>query len=105
VLLSIVEALGDLAGQICIVGGMVPTLLVELTSDGDEHVGTTELDIVFSRSLLDQERYAEIARRLRQLGLAPATNRGTGEQRHQTWELQELAITVDFLIEPGWPRR
>lgn len=69
-LLIIASKLGDLMEDIVVVGGLVPYLLVE--QEGlpapRRHVGTLDLDLGLSLAILDDERYREVADRLRAEG-------------------------------------
>jgi hypothetical protein len=105
-LLTVAVALGDmLASDLCIVGGLVPSLLVDTTrvaGDGNDepHPGTNDLDIGLALALLDDERYTELSRRLRAEGFAPDEN-DDGKKTVQRWRMGELNVTIDFLIPPA----
>lgn len=97
VCLYVATKLGDLADDMVLVGGLVPSILID--QDGkDRHVGTTDLDLGLALALLDEERYREVARRLRDAGFAPDTNE-EGQPTRQRWRIEEA--TVDFLIAPA----
>lgn len=100
--LHVATILGDLQDQIVVVGGLVPYLIVdqEREEGGERHVGTQDLDLGLSLGVLDQERYQQIAERLRARGFRPATNE-RGNPTRQTWSLPEQRVTIDFLIEPA----
>ncbi len=79
--LTVAVTLGAYLDQVCIVGGLVPSLLIDLQQDSavvedraDPHPGTNDLDIGLALALLDDKRYAEISQRLRQEGFRPDTN-------------------------------
>lgn len=97
--LYVATILGDLADEIVVVGGLVPYLIVDQERVQERHVGTRDLDLGLSLAVLNEERYREISKRLRDRGFRPATS-DTGNQRRQTWELRDEAITIDFLIGP-----
>jgi predicted nucleotidyltransferase len=104
VCLTVAVTLGAYLDDVCIVGGLVPPLLIDTTriddDDDDLHPGTNDLDIGLALALLDDERYAEISRRLRSEGFKPDTNEN-GNQTVQRWRLGELKVTVDFLMPPA----
>lgn len=102
--LTIATILGDLMNDICIVGGLVPSMLIDRGSEADEnsrapHCGTTDLDVGLSAVLMDDERYAEISRRLREAGFGNDETKA-GRPTRQRWRLGELKVTIDFLIAP-----
>lgn len=73
--LTVATFLGDLIeNDLVIVGGLVPTLLIDQSSlsDQDEkHVGTTDLDLGLTLAMLDEKRYAELSERLRRNNFIP----------------------------------
>nr|WP_246344605.1 nucleotidyl transferase AbiEii/AbiGii toxin family protein [Conexibacter arvalis] len=90
--------------EICIVGGLVPLLLVDQTAPGPDgpHIGTNDLDVGLAITLLDDARYAEIATQLRQERFEPDVN-ANGNPTSQRWRLQGRKVTIDFLIAPPEP--
>lgn len=104
VCLTVAVTLGAYLDDVCIVGGLVPPLLIDtVRADGggdDLHPGTNDLDIGLALALLDDERYAEISSRLRSEGFKPDINR-QGNPTVQRWRLGELKVTVDFLMPPA----
>ncbi len=103
VCLTVAVTLGAHLDDVCIVGGLVPPLLIDTTrTDGDDdlHPGTNDLDVGLALALLDDERYAEISHRLRGEGFKPDTNEN-GNQTVQRWRLGELKVAVDFLMPPA----
>lgn len=104
VCLTVAVTLGAYLEDVCIVGGLVPALLIDTTranEDDDElHPGTNDLDIGLALALLDDERYAEISRRLRSEGFEPDRNE-SGNPTVQRWRLGALKVTVDFLMPPA----
>ncbi len=102
--LTIAVTLGALMDQLCIVGGLVPSLLIdrELGPEprtGAMHSGTNDLDIGLAVALLDDQQYAEISTRLRQEGFEPDRNE-RGNPTPQRWRLGNLNVTIDFLLPP-----
>jgi len=101
--LTVAVTLGAHLEDVCIVGGLVPALLVDIRSDrdveDDPHPGTNDLDVGLALAVLDDQRYAEISARLRAEGFEPDTN-DDGNQTVQRWRLGDLKVTVDFLMPP-----
>lgn len=69
VCLTVAVTLGALMGELCIVGGLVPSLLIDQQigpdpDTDDMHPGTNDLDVGLAIGLLNDEQYAEISRRL-----------------------------------------
>lgn len=102
--LSVAVTLGAYLEDVCIIGGLVPPLLIDLqygSPDVDKpHPGTNDLDIGLALAVLDDERYAELAGRLRQEGFAPDRN-AQGNVTVQRWSMGRLKVTIDFLIPPA----
>lgn len=96
--------LGDLMGEIVIVGGLVPSLLIDQDSmpEGDDkHVGTMDLDIGLALAIFDGSRYRAITDRLRSAGFTHDVNE-MGNPTRQRWKVEEpRKVTVDFLIPPS----
>jgi hypothetical protein len=82
-----------------VVGGLVPYLIIDQKLVDEVHVGTRDLDLGLALAVLDEERYKQIADRLRGHGFTQATN-DDGNPTRQTWQLRDEAITIDFLIPP-----
>lgn len=98
--LSVAVTLGDYLDDVVVVGGLVPSLLAEgnflrVGQEIDRHVGTMDLDLGLSLSVLNQERYMVISERLRAEGFAPDVNE-EGNTTRQRW--QRDGLTIDFLI-------
>lgn len=104
--LTVAVTLGAYLDDVCIVGGLVPALLIDTARDADDvddderHPGTNDLDVGLALALLDDERYAEISARLRAEGFEPDTN-ASGNPTVQRWRLGDLKVTVDFLMAPA----
>lgn len=105
--LTVAVTLGAYLDDVCIVGGLVPALLIDGRrddSDGeDRHPGTNDLDIGLALALLDEERYAEIADRLRAEGFEADTNKAD-RPTLQRWRMGALKVTIDFLMAPPSPQ-
>jgi hypothetical protein len=100
--LYLATRLGDLLDEIVIVGGLVPSLLID-PGDGEPHVGTMDLDVGLGLSLLETGRYKEVAARLREAGFEPDKNE-RGAATAQRWSVEDRSrrrSTVDFLIAPS----
>jgi hypothetical protein len=99
--LSVAVALGSFIDNICVVGGLVPMLLIDQRDrdEGDLHIGTNDLDVGLSIKLLDDARYTELAAQLRQEEFEPDVN-ANGNRTLQRWRLRGKKVTIDFLIAP-----
>ena len=106
--LEVATRLGDLLGDLVIVGGLVPALLVDLAQEESpddtdplsRHVGTRDLDLGFAIGLVDEGRYTEISTRLVRCGFTPDRNED-GNLTPQRWRHETAGeLTVDFLISP-----
>jgi hypothetical protein len=107
--LEVAVRFGDILDAVVVVGGMVPPLLVDLTRTRDaykeqnpieRHIGTQDLDLGFRIAVLDEERYREISRRLRQHKFEPDKN-ADGNFTNHRWKHTEFEkLTLDFLISP-----
>lgn len=98
--------LGDLMDDLVVVGGLVPSLLIDQESGDpalERHVGTMDLDIGLAAGLLDQGRYREVSDRLRRSGFAPDENE-SGRLTRQRWKFEaHEKVTIDFLMSPTSP--
>jgi Nucleotidyl transferase AbiEii toxin, Type IV TA system len=101
--LTVAVTLGAYLEDLCVVGGLVPSLLIDQRTAANEgaagHPGTNDLDIALAIALLDEQRYAEIGHRLRQEGFGPDKN-AKGNPAVQRWRLGDLKVTIDFLMAP-----
>jgi hypothetical protein len=99
--------LGDLMDETVVIGGLVPSLLVDqehLPRARDPHVGTVDLDMGLALGLVKSQRYHELAERLRRAGFAPDRSE-SGKLTRQRWgigagEGGQKKVTLDFLIPP-----
>jgi hypothetical protein len=99
--LTVAVTLGAYLGDLVVVGGMVPALLIDTAraAPSEElHPGTTDLDLGLSLAVLDEKRYAEISERLRAEGFEPDKN-NAGNTTVQRWH--RGGLKVDFLIPPA----
>jgi hypothetical protein len=102
-LLEVAVLLHDCTDDFTVVGGVVPTLLIDATrpdAEVEPHPGTTDLDLALALSVLDQERYETIAARLRRSGFAPTLNEHGNPTRQRWGATHGEPITIDFLIPP-----
>jgi predicted nucleotidyltransferase len=102
--LTVAVMLGALMDRLCIVGGLVPSLIIDRQigpdpETGAEHSGTNDLDVGLAIALLDDQQYTEISKRLRRERFEPDVNE-SGNPTPQRWKLGELNVTVDFLLPP-----
>jgi predicted nucleotidyltransferase len=98
--LQIATVLGDFMDDLVIVGGLVPSLIIDQITV-EPHVGTLDLDVGMSLAIFDNQLYQEITGRLRNTGFKPDTN-DKGKQVVQRWIHPDFqSITIDFLIPPS----
>jgi hypothetical protein len=99
--LYVATKLGDLMEEVVVVGGLVPSLLIDQTTlpeGASAHVGTMDLDVGLKLALLDQGRYRTLTERLRDAGFAQDQTE-EGRPTRQRWRVTGLgSVTVDFLI-------
>jgi hypothetical protein len=102
--LYVATKLGDYMNDIVIVGGIVPSLLIDqdsLPEGTDRHVGTMDLDIGLALAIFDNQRYQAITDRLRSSGFTHDVNE-QGRPTRQRWIIgQTRKVTIDFLIPPS----
>ena len=102
--LYVATKLGDMMDDLVIIGGLVPSLIIDqaaLSEDMDAHVGTMDLDVGLQVALLDEGRYREFTKRLRDAGFTTDTN-DAGNTTRQRWTITGSGtVTVDFLIAPS----
>lgn len=101
--LYVATKLGDMMDDLVIVGGLVPSLLIDqetLPADVAPHVGTMDLDVGLQVALLNEGRYRQLTERLRDAGFA-MDNNDAGNPTRQRWAITSSStVTVDFLIQP-----
>lgn len=102
--LYVATKLGDYMENIVIVGGLVPSLLIDQDSmpeGSDRHVGTLDLDIGLALAIFDNSRYQGITERLRGAEFTQDVNE-QGNPTRQRWKVEKPEkVTVDFLIPPS----
>jgi len=104
--LYVATKLGDLMDELVVIGGLVPSLLVQqdpLPEGADAHVGTMDLDVGLTLTIFDEGRYKTLAERLRLARFEPDVKEG-GKITRQRWKIEgPEKITIDFLIPPSQP--
>ena len=102
--LYIATILGDYIEQTVIVGGLVPSILIDqknLPDGADSHVGTIDLDLGLTLAIFDEKRYQAITDRLRAAKFSPDVNE-QGNLTRQRWKIEEVGkVTIDFLVPPA----
>ncbi len=76
--------------EIVIVGGLVPSLLIDqdsLPAETDRHIGTMDLDIGLALAIFDDSRYQAITDRLRSAGFTQDENE-QGNPTRQRWKVE-----------------
>ena len=102
--LYVATKLGDLIDEVVVVGGLVPSLLIdhETLSEGTSpHVGTLDLDVGLTLALFEEKRYRTLTERLRNAGFKQDQT-DKGRPTRQRWYITGIGtVTVDFLIPPS----
>ena len=102
--LYVATKLGDLLDDVVVVGGLVPSLVIEQSSlpeGASAHVGTSDLDVGLELALLGEGRYRTFTERLRDAGFAPDRTED-GRETRQRWRAPRPgSVTVDFVIAPS----
>lgn len=102
--LYVATKLGDLVDEVVVIGGLVPSLLIDqqaLPEGADPHVGTMDLDVGLTLAVLDDGRYRTLTERLRRAGFSTDINE-RGNSTRQRWVIGSPArVGVDFLIPPS----
>jgi hypothetical protein len=102
--LYVATKLGDMMDDLLIIGGLVPSLIVDqvdLPEGTDAHVGTMDLDVGLQLALLDEGGYRKLTERLRDAGFEMDKNED-GNPTRQRWAITGSGtVTVDFLIPPS----
>jgi hypothetical protein len=108
--LTVAGVLGDCMDDVTVVGGLVPSLIVDqarLPPGADPHPGTLDLDLALQLAVLEAQGYRTISERLRGGGFEPDRN-PAGNATVQRWVVPTGTaerVTVDFLIPPAGEAR
>jgi hypothetical protein len=101
--LYVATKLGDMMDDLLIVGGLVPSLIIDqehLAEGVDPHVGTMDLDVGLQVALLNEGRYRQLTERLRDAGFEMDKN-DAGKPTRQRWVVANAkGAKIDFLIQP-----
>ncbi|HWW94344.1 MAG TPA: nucleotidyl transferase AbiEii/AbiGii toxin family protein [Vicinamibacteria bacterium] len=99
--LSLASILGDLLDDLVVVGGLVPSLLIDSAASRKEpHVGSLDVDVGLEVAILDTGRYHTLAERLRGRDFEPDKNE-QGNPTRQRWTHKRFKdVRVDFLMAP-----
>jgi len=100
--LYLASKLGDLvdAEQLVVVGGLVPSLLLQADQMKGmaPHVGTTDLDLGIALNILETTAYEELAKRLQTAGLVQDVNADDNPTLQRWYFSEQPGTTVDFLV-------
>ena len=99
--LYVATKLGDMMDDLVIIGGLVPSLIVDqsaLPENVDAHVGTMDLDVGLQLTLLDEGRYRKLTERLRDAGFTMDEN-DAGNSTRQRW----ATASRDWARRPSSP--
>ena len=91
--LYLATKLGELMPELVVVGGLVPSLLIDqenLPENVMPHVGTMDLDVGLALALVGEARYQEVAERLRKAKFTPDKN-DEGKPTRQRWRISDPA--------------
>jgi hypothetical protein len=99
--LSLASILGDLLDDLVVVGGLVPSLLIDNAASRKEpHLGSLDVDVGLEVAMLDTGRYHTFAERLRGRDFEPDKNE-QGNPTRQRWTHKKFKnVKVDFLMAP-----
>lgn len=84
--LYVATKLGDLMEDVVVIGGLVPSLLIDqrdLPDGVSTHVGTMDLDVGLKLALLDHGRYHTLTERLRAAKFTPPQRSGRQAPRYR----------------------
>ena len=102
--LYVATILGDYMEQAVIVGGLVPSILIDqknLPDGADSHVGTMDLDMGLALEIFDRKRYHAITARLRAAKFSPDVNE-QGNLTRQRWKIEKVGkVTIELLVPPA----
>jgi len=106
--LYVATRLGDLMDDVVIVGGLVPSLIIDQAAlpDGSlPHVGTMDLDVGLKLAILDEGRYRTLTERLRNANFKPDET-DEGRPTTQRWRVaHSKTVSVSGSAERPFPAR
>lgn len=94
-LVTLIRGIGPWRNSVTVVGGLVPSLLIP----GEEHVGTTDVDLVVDlEEIAETDAYRTLEQNLKKLGLERGKNED-GKAQHFRWTRTKdgAATTVELL--------
>lgn len=103
---TVVSHLGCWGPKLALVGGLTPRFLIPKPPEGiADHIGTTDLDLVLSVCLSDDDQtlYRELEEALRAANFAPSFDPKRGRPINWRWERAVGGATVylEFLCPPA----
>jgi hypothetical protein len=107
---TILTKIGPWGQRLILIGGMTPRYLVgPLPLDIEEHVGTTDLDVVVgvTVSTEEEEAYRTLQQNLKEARFAPAIDPDTGQEQSFRWtrRVDGIGVHLEFFcpVEDGQP--
>lgn len=97
--LTLATRLGSFIDDVVLVGGLVPSLIIEPKETQEPHVGTSDLDLGLGLALLEASRYQALVAQLHASGFEPDVDQHR-KPTPQRWVHRRDRITIDFLIAP-----
>ena len=97
--LYLASKLGDLMDEMVVVGGLVPSLLIDQTQLPEEtspHVGTMDLDVGLAFVVVAEHHYQAITERLRRAGFQPEVALAP--------RASNASVTESFTPSSSWSR-
>lgn len=103
--LKVFQSLGAFQGQIVVIGGLAPALIIDQSKEQKDpdpvkrHVGTRDVDIGLSLGIVEEQSYDHIVRRLRESGFQRDQN-NQGNPTNHRWITNTGShhIQIDFQI-------
>jgi len=103
---TILTKIGPWGGRIFLIGGMTPRFLIGTAPiDVEEHIGTTDLDIVVGVTVTteEEELYRTLQNNLKEAGFAPAVDPETGQEQTFRWarDVDGVGVFLEFFCPVG----
>lgn len=103
---TILTKVGPWGQRLILIGGMTPRYLVgPLPLDIEEHVGTTDLDVVVGVTVSTEEEdaYRSLQQNLKDARFAPAINPDTGQEQTFRWtrQVDGVGVHLEFFCPVG----